>query len=431
MKFGYLFYQKPINPQMKSRPINIGDAIQSYAVKLLYKEMGIDEKDIIPIPRYDLKDYAGEECICVVNGITDNYEYAYDNDFLPASDNIHVIVMSLHLHRKIFDDEYNFYKKCGSIGCRDFYTMEFFKKLGLDAYMSGCLTLTFPKRSQEIAQKANKKYFIDIENDIFDKIPSEIKEGGLIMSNIYRHQNDGKSVRLTEDETYEEHMIAEQRIQLLRDTAKLVVTGRLHIAAPCLAMGIPVILIKSHFDDRFGFIDGIMPIYGIEDIGDINWNPESIDISEIKDNLKKLFFSRINSEIEKIKLDKLWTELRKDIETRYESEEMRVVRELNFSKSNFKYVVWGCVLRASFSLEEAIEVLYPEARLIAGVDSMVEGKYCNVNIIKPEEILNLDEEIIVFVPAVAAHKSAIKLLANTKRSFVLIDGIKTESYNWN
>ncbi|MDU3075563.1 MAG: chorismate synthase, partial [Mixta calida] len=32
-------------PKMKTRPVNLGDPIQSYAVKNLYREMGIGEED--------------------------------------------------------------------------------------------------------------------------------------------------------------------------------------------------------------------------------------------------------------------------------------------------------------------------------------------------------------------------------------------------
>lgn len=46
MKYGYLLYQKPLIPEMPNRPVNLGDPIQSYAVKLLYREMG-DRKSVV------------------------------------------------------------------------------------------------------------------------------------------------------------------------------------------------------------------------------------------------------------------------------------------------------------------------------------------------------------------------------------------------
>ena len=34
MKYGYLFYQKPLIETMKTRPVNLGDPIQSYAAEI-------------------------------------------------------------------------------------------------------------------------------------------------------------------------------------------------------------------------------------------------------------------------------------------------------------------------------------------------------------------------------------------------------------
>ena len=75
-------------------------------------------------------------------------------------------------------------------------------------------------------------------------------------------------------------------LKALRDTAKLVVTSRLHIASPCLAMGIPVILAKKHFGDRFGFIDCFLPTYTPEKYNDIDWSPSPINFEEEKHDNK-------------------------------------------------------------------------------------------------------------------------------------------------
>lgn len=113
MKYGYMFYQKPLIPTMETRPINLGDPIQSYAVKNLYREMGISEEDIIPVPRYDLATYMGDECICVINCISTYEELAYNSHFMPPSSRIHAIPMSLCLHRNIPAEELSFYKAYG------------------------------------------------------------------------------------------------------------------------------------------------------------------------------------------------------------------------------------------------------------------------------------------------------------------------------
>ena len=117
MKYGYMFYQKPLKPEMRTRPVNLGDPIQSCAVKNLYREMGIGEEDMIPVPRYDLENYEGEECVCVINSASNYEELAYDSHFMPPSPRIHAVVMSLHLHRDLSEEEAAYYRQCGGVGC--------------------------------------------------------------------------------------------------------------------------------------------------------------------------------------------------------------------------------------------------------------------------------------------------------------------------
>lgn len=290
MKYGYMFYQKPLKPKMKTRPVNLGDPIQSYAVKNLYREMGIGEEDIIPVPRYDMAEYDGEECICVVNSASNYEELAYDSHFMPPSPKIHAIPMSLHLHRELTEDELSFYKTCGGVGCRDLSTVEYLQSLGVDAYLTGCLTLTLPRRSKEQEAKADKVYFLDVPSDVMKIMPQNLKDRGIVLSNIIRFQNPGNSNRISVEDAYEEHKKGEERIELLRDTACLVITSKLHVASPCLAMGIPVILAKNHFGDRFGFIDRLIPTYTPEHYSEINWDPEPVDFEEDKAKIKQVFF---------------------------------------------------------------------------------------------------------------------------------------------
>lgn len=430
MKFGYMFYQKPLNPKMKSRPINLGDAIQSYAVKNLFKEMGIDDKDMVPIPKYDMAKYDGDECICVVNGISTYEEVVYETNYMPPSNKIHPILMSLHIHRNIPKDELEFYIKCGDVGCRDLYTVNYLKGLGVNAYLTGCLTLTLPKRSEEESCKANKVYIIDVSEENRNVIPDSIKKEGILLSNIYRHKNVGDAKRLTFDETLEEHRLAEERIELLRRTARLVITGRLHIAAPCLAMGIPVILLKKHYGDRFGFIDRLVPMYTPETFNEIDWNPKPIDIENIKRKMKQLFFSKVETEICKIELEKTWKEKKPVYSIDFSTEPSIAIRKIDFPAGKFKYAVWGVILQATLYLEEAMKKQIPRAELIAGIDIAVEGEYYGVNVIKPEDIKKLPHDTIIIVAVPSAHEPARKLLLELNRPFVLMKGTDVEIYNF-
>ena len=429
MKYGYMFYQKPLKPQMKTRPVNLGDPIQSYAVKNLYREMGIPEEDIIPVPRYDLSDYKGEECVCVVNSASNYEELAYDSHFMPPSDKVHAIPMSLHLHRELSDAELAYYKACGGVGCRDMYTVEYLRGMGVDAYLSGCLTLTLPRRDEETAKRADKVYFLDVPSDVMKIMPQELKEKGIVLSNILRFENPGNSNRISLEDTYEEHRKGEERVALLRDTARLVITSKLHIASPCLAMGIPVILAKHHFGDRFGFIDRLIPTYTPEHYGEIDWNPQPVDFEKDKEKIKQVFFDRVKAAASRVELEKMWKGKEPIYKIDYHTATSHAVDKISFPDRVFQYAVWGVVLSAAFYLEEAMKSQVPRAILVAGIDIAAEGTYCGVDIIKPDDIKKLPQDTIIMVAAPSAQNQAKELLLELSRPFVLLKGTEAECFN--
>lgn len=429
MKYGYMFYQKPLKRTMKTRPMNLGDAIQSYAVKNLYREMGIKEEDIIPVPRSDMAKYDGEECVCVVNCASNYEDLAYETYFMPPSPKVHAIPMSLHLHRELPEAELTYYKTCGGVGCRDLYTLELLKGFGVDAYLTGCLTLTLPKRSKEVAEKADKVYFLDVPADVMKIIPQEIKDEAIVLSNIIRYNNPGDRDRISVEDAFEEHRKAEDRVELLKNTARLVVTSKLHIASPCLAMGIPVVLAKSHFGERFGFIDRLIPTYTPEHYSEIDWNPQPVDFEEDKNKLKQLFFDKVRAEVSRIELEKMWNEKKTIYEIAYTTGEQEAVKKIKFPAKAFNYAVWGIVLSVAFYLDEAMKELVPQGKLVAGIDIAAEGKYCGVDIIKPDKIKDLSEDTIIIVAAPSAQESAKKLLNELNRPFILIRGTSVECFN--
>ena len=70
-----------------------------------------------------------------------------------------------------------------------------------------------------------------------------------------------------------------------RDEARLVITTALHCAAPCTAMGIPVVLISETINNiRFSTLDGIIKIYSIDDLkqGNINYSVQAPNIEDLK-----------------------------------------------------------------------------------------------------------------------------------------------------
>lgn len=425
MKYGYLFYQKPLIPEMPNRPVNLGDPIQSYAVKLLYKEMGIKESDIIPIPRYDMSNYDGEECICVVNTCSTYEELAYDSYFMPPSDKIHAIPFSLHINRKIPEEELEFYRSCIDVGCRDVYTEKKLAELGINSYLTGCLSLTFPRRTVTQDENAKNVYLIDVQTEFKKLIPKEIMSEAIELSSIYRFDITHGSNRMTQQEAFDYHRRGEERIELLRDTAKLVITSRLHAAAPCLAMGIPVIMTKH--DDRFGFIDRFLPSYTNWDTDCIDWNPKIVDIEEEKNIIKQTFFDRILYEKNKILLKKMWAANHIDEEPQYEPQTKSALEGICFQNSNFRYAVLGIISSVSYFVPDIIHELYPEAQLVCGIDSYVKKDFFGKKTIGIEEIPKLDKDIVIITAVLGAYKAAQPFLA--ERPQIIIKGKNVNCIN--
>lgn len=426
MKYGYLFYQKPMHPRMKTRPVNLGDPIQSYAVKLLYREMGIAEEDIVPVPRYDMAQYDGEECVCVVNTASTYEETVYDSHFMPPSPKVHAIPLSLYVHREIPDAELAFYRNCGGVGCRDLRTVEYLQSKGVPAYLTGCLTLTLPRRSAEVAAKADKVYLMEVPADVRRIMPQSLREEGIELSNVLRFPNTRGTSRISVEEAFDIHRQGEERAALLRDTARLVITSRLHVASPCLAMGIPVVLAKSHFGDRFGYIDRILPTYTPEHYDEIDWNPQPVDFEEDKAKIKQLFFDRVRAEVSRVEMSNMWASKKPIYEIDYDTATSHAVKKISFPTGAFPYAVWGLAMPVGIYLDEAMRQLIPQGKLVAGIDIALEGTYYGAPIIRPEEIDHLPQDTIIFVIAPSAQKPAKEMLTKLGRPYVLIRGTSGE-----
>lgn len=81
-----------------------------------------------------------------------------------------------------------------------------------------------------------------------------------------------------EFEQYARHILERYRLE-----AKLVITSKIHVAMPCVAMGIPVVFITDEPNNiRFDVIQGILPIYSYKDMNYVNWSPEPVNIDYIK-----------------------------------------------------------------------------------------------------------------------------------------------------
>ncbi len=134
------------------------------------------------------------------------------------------------------------------VGCRDSFTERTFKELGINAYFSGCITLTLPKQPI-IRPKREYICCTDVTEPIIKRARS-IADGTDIEIKVIKHYKDYRN----SDASWAEREQAVKELLTVYQNAKCVITRRLHCALPCLAMGVPVLVIndiKAGADIRF------------------------------------------------------------------------------------------------------------------------------------------------------------------------------------
>jgi hypothetical protein len=173
----------------------------------------------------------------------------------------------------------SYFKRHEPIGCRSLSTLEAFRRIGVDAYFSGCLTLTI-KREQ--VARTEQIYAVDVDPRLFATlVPSEVKDQVIHLSHEFPPAD---ATFLTKAKWGSAHLglraiykwewarpalgDASKRINRVRhsfrlsrarellarySSAKLIITSRLHCALPCLALGTPVLLLRPGIesDPRF------------------------------------------------------------------------------------------------------------------------------------------------------------------------------------
>ena len=266
--------------------VNLGDFIQTIAVKNIVSTL-YPSINIINYDREHLSLYDGVKAYTIMQGW-----FAHDTNFIP-NNNILPIYIGTHLSENMRNFISNLkrykpkYLKNKTIGCRDLNTLEFLQTLGVDAYFSRCLTLTFPKR--KIVNGQNKVFIVNLPEQYHKFIPIGILKDAEIINQ--RHIDVGYESKEYLN-THKYLNKAEKLLNKYSKEAKLVITTLLHCASPCIAMGIPVVLIRPEItDERFSVLDGIIKIYNYDDLksGNINYDLKAPNI----ENLKKLMLRNV------------------------------------------------------------------------------------------------------------------------------------------
>lgn len=160
-----------------------------------------------------------------------------------------------HCHRSA--DTIRNMSECGTVGCRDTATLQYLRQHRVDAALTRCATLTFPRYEGP----RDGLVLADVDPQMAARAKRRFARQGESLE--VTHTCKRLAPTCLEDGSFIEHLrLAYSHLSIYR-TASLVITSRIHVALPCLAFGTPVIYTGPK-DSRFGVFEGI-PI-------DTGWN---------------------------------------------------------------------------------------------------------------------------------------------------------------
>lgn len=253
---------------------NLGDDIQSLAAKQFLPRVDLF------LDRDFLNSIDSEEKIKVLM----NGWFTHRPENWPPSPAIEPLFVSFHMapivaEKLLTTRTIEYLKNYEPIGCRDTYTEKLLKSKGIDAYFSGCLTLTLDygydyfktKKREDVlivdldsvamrslpahvlrsAEIATNEHFVTLVRSLNMIVPSPIKT---FVKTIVSSDTIDRLVYRIERSRAKKIPIelrlkkAEEQLRKLA-SAKLVVTSRLHAALPALAFGTPVIFVHRNLND--------------------------------------------------------------------------------------------------------------------------------------------------------------------------------------
>jgi hypothetical protein len=424
--------------------VNIGDYLMLMAIQHVYDTMGINENAVYHLSRSNISDYTGEELVlplvgfpkrdCIKNG-----EIAISEKITPVFLAVVQSPVSMSFNADVFfsnSKNREYFMKHSPIGCRDEYSYNILQKYGIPSYINGCLTAIFPKREGNI--KPSKVILADAPKDLLPFIPKALLDHCDITTQQYYFN----------EEDIADHKkifnFVKQKYDHYKENAMMVVTSRLHAALPCIAYGIPVILARDYIDYRFSFIEKYIPIYSREQYGNINWSPQAPDISDTKERLIELASSRIRGAVDSLGNGRYLTEwfLSREKHSAYtephktmhknEDRLIKFVKEFPCEAGiGFNYALWGVSESSAEFWAKTIGKYFPNAELMAVIDTFKSGQCNGVTIYHPDDIQNMPE-MLIFVCGVGAVSSAYELFEKCNipegRYCILVDSFISEKH---
>lgn len=261
--------------------LNLGDDIQSVATRALMP----DKCEPVRIMRDYLSLYSGPPVLMVLNGW-----WLHKTGNWPPAPAIRPLLTSFHVDRgavqAVVTEHPEYLVRHGPVGCRDTNTLHTMTAHGIPCGLSRCMTMTLARR--DTPRKGVVWCDVGRYSTFGDRTTQEgLKESVLGQASVTMHTHCLEATRPSQ----ERDDMANRSLDLLA-SAEMVVTSRLHVAMPCVAMGTPVLFViddgPSRAMDRFGGMLGCFDcVTGIHRFHGMARNPHVPQFQEWADSLRQ------------------------------------------------------------------------------------------------------------------------------------------------
>jgi len=257
--------------------VNIGDYVQSLAARQFLPKIDYY------VERERLDENLSEDFKCIMNG------WYMHSTHWPPHPKLNPLFVSFHINSKaehvlLTEKSIKYLKQYEPIGCRDVRTMNLLLDRGVDAYFSGCLTLTLGKT---YSTTENSGEIIFADPYIYENFPGKVirkirkilgfgfdenrmkrkirnRYSGILSSAFLNNFSVTTQIEKM-PKTYDHTKYFKEADELLKRyaRAKVVITSRIHCALPCLGMGTPVIYIHSERenDEHNSRLNGLLDLF--------------------------------------------------------------------------------------------------------------------------------------------------------------------------
>lgn len=228
--------------------------MQTLAARQFLARRGVPAEDVISVNRDQLSEYDGEPVMLVMNACFYNWCFPIPPQVIPVFTGFQAGASVISRNATMLNGH-------GPIGCRDDATRDRLLHLGIEAYTTGCLTLTLPARTT--LPVAGKPYLIHgagagaFPLDALQSFPRDLLAQAVM---VFQRATCTRFPLSTDDMAGAETRAA-ALLKEYRDNASLVITSLHHAATPCHASGIPVIICRKTDDDRFSFLRNHLPYH--------------------------------------------------------------------------------------------------------------------------------------------------------------------------